>query len=165
MTNEVCPLFHNSLKDVLPAAFGQLLIDCFSFDVVQTRLQLSIINSPPQFSNKLSIVTKKKRGLIPNLEVINSKFVKKVINSSPGVSPALVKKGSTYCVNHVAKWLAIPGAKGCVPKPGGSCGRKHISRPVPGQLLDAAIKADLKFGISTFAAPYKDPFLLALDAF
>jgi hypothetical protein len=44
------------------------------------------------------------------------------------------------------------------------CNRKHIPLPVPGQHLDAAIKMDLKTGVNSFAAPFKNPFLLALDS-
>jgi hypothetical protein len=168
MNNKICPLFHNSLNSVSPIQFGQLIMESFLFDVVQTRLELLITHSPPQFSNNKTVsIVNKKRGISKNAEVNVVKAFKKVSsNISPlPVVPLPVKKGSAYCVNHVAKWLAIPGAKGCLPKTGGVCGRKHISRPVPGQLLDAAIKADLKFGISTFAVSFKNPFLLALDAF
>jgi hypothetical protein len=173
MNNKFCVLFHNSLVNVTPEVFGQQIMDVFVIDVFQTRLELSLIVSPPQFCNNSVVSINKKKRVAGSLlskveEVKNKKSVKKNGSSSPPfpiVAGGGFTKGSVYCVNNAAKLMLVPGAKGCVPKAGVICRRKHISLPVSGQSLDMAIKKDLKFGVNSFADPFKSSFLLALDSF
>jgi hypothetical protein len=168
MNNKFCLLFHNSTVNITPEVFGQQIMDVFVIDVFQKRLELSIIVSPAQFNNSNSVTNQKKKrgvGFVSKDEENKHKNPKKINPLLlPIVAAAGVKKGSIYCVNHMAKLLSIPGAKGCVLKAGVICNRKHIPLPVPGQHLDAAIKMDLKTGVNSFAAPFKNPFLLALDS-